>query len=490
MSVIDPTARLRLGASDIHSNRTAGRTRRSLGLEEGVGTTARLRIAPVQDEVSGTVAIPASVANLQRGLIMGWLARGETMIRGKSAARRVQDTVQVVRSLGARVVQKPAEYLVQGGTFHAHSLRTSVGRSADSLQFLLGLASQVDNGPVVFRSQTGMLGHAVPRVAEVLAHLAVRVAPTDPAGGLVVCPGQPRAGPITLGGDWGPAVSGLLMLAPFASGPVSVHLTPRIRDRTDIDRTVRLLRRFGIEVADDPEANRWTVPGGQYYRPSVVERRPDWSLAAFLLALAAMNPSRLTLVGVREPGIEHPEGEGEGEARILQILRAMGLKWTWDPTTESLWVVHGDERLEGADIDLADTPDLLPILCVIASRARGRTVLRHVGRGRHKESDRVQGMLQLRRMGAVIEVRGDDLVIDGQSVLHGATINTYNDHRLLMAYAIAGTAATGPTWLNYPWAYRVSYPEFLDQLTALHVSAAIISDEAPGNGGAAPTPAR
>ncbi|MDA8205680.1 MAG: hypothetical protein M0Z36_06400, partial [Thermaerobacter sp.] len=266
--------KLKPGAESFHA---VSQTHRSLGLEEGVGTTAGLRITPVQDEVSGTVAIPASLADLQRGLIMGWLARGGTIIRGKSTAHRVQDTVHVVRSLGARVVQKPAEYLVQGGTFRAHSLWTSVGRSADSLQFLLGLASQVENGPVVFRGQTGGLGHAVPRVAEVLAHLGVRAVPTDPRGGLVVCPSRPRAGPIILGGDWAPAVSGLLMLAPFAQGPVSVQLTAPLRERTDIDRTVCMLRQFGIEVTDDLEANRWTVPGGQYYRSSVVERQPEAS---------------------------------------------------------------------------------------------------------------------------------------------------------------------------------------------------------------------
>ncbi len=428
---------------------------------------AYLTIEPVEREVRGQIAVPVSKYHLHRSLIMGWLAAGNTQIEGRSDARHVEYTLRAIRAMGARVVRRADGYEVEGGRYHARNVWVSAGSSGSTLQFLLGLASQVNNGPVILGGQHALMRRPIGPLLGALEHLGIRTAYADAQNSVMVFPGRPRGRQIDLSGMLSQWTSGILLLAPFADGPVTVHLTEPVRERTYIDLTVRMLRQFGIEVADDPEATRWTVPGGQRYLPSVVERQADWSSAAFLLALAALNPSRLTLTGVREPGAEHPEG------RILQILQAMGLNWKFDEATESVHVVHGQERLEGTEIDLTDIPDLLPILCVIASLARGKTVLRHVQHARLKESDRVQAMLQLRRMGAVIEEHEDDLVIHGKSALQAATINTYNDHRVLMAYAIAGTAAMGTTCLNYPWAYRISYPEFLDHLAALDVSVAM-----------------
>ncbi len=436
---------------------------------------AYLTITPMEREVRGQIDVPVSKYHLHRSLIMGWLAEGNTHIDGRSDARHVEYTLRAIRAMGARVVRRADGYDVDGGHYHARNLWVSAGSSGSTLQFLLGLASQVKNGPVIFGGQHALMRRPIGPLLAALQKLGIRTAYADAQHSVMVFPGRPRGRQIELSGMLSQWTSGILLLAPFADGPVSIHLTTPIRERTYIDLTVRMLRQFGIEVADDQEANRWTVAGGQSYLPGAIERQPDWSSAAFLLVLAALHPSRLTLTGVREPGAEHPEG------RILQILRAMGLKWTFDQASGSVQVVHGDERLEGIDVDLADIPDLLPILCVIASRARGRTVLRHVQHARLKESDRVKAMLQLRRMGVVIEEHDDNLVIHGQPVLQGAAVNTYNDHRVLMAYAIAGTVATGTTQLNYPWAYRISYPEFLDHLTGLHVPVAM------SRGGAAQT---
>jgi 3-phosphoshikimate 1-carboxyvinyltransferase len=123
---------------------------------------------------------------------------------------------------------------------------------------------------------------------------------------------------------------------------------------------------------------------------------------------------------------------------------------------------------------------MVPILSTLASRARGRTVLAHVAHVRLKESDRVASMLQLRRMGAHVEFDGNDMEFEGVSELHGASLSSFNDHRVLMALAVAGSTATGVTELSYPHAHRISYPEFIDDMNALGIPMAV-ADHAPAS---------
>jgi len=128
---------------------------------------------------------------------------------------------------------------------------------------------------------------------------------------------------------------------------------------------------------------------------------------------------------------------------------------------------------EGGRLDCRDIPDMVPILSTLASRARGRSVLGHVAHVRLKESDRVESMLQLRRMGAQVDFDGNDLVFEGVEELHGTSLSSFNDHRVLMALTVAGSTATGVTELSFPHAYRISYPEFLDHMNALGIPAGI-----------------
>jgi 3-phosphoshikimate 1-carboxyvinyltransferase len=112
---------------------------------------------------------------------------------------------------------------------------------------------------------------------------------------------------------------------------------------------------------------------------------------------------------------------------------------------------------------------MVPILSTLASLARGRTVLSHVAHAQLKESDRPSSMLQLRKMGAHVSFDGNDMEFEGVRQLRGASLSSFNDHRVQMALAIAGSTATGVTELSYPHAYRISYPEFVDHMNTIGI---------------------
>jgi 3-phosphoshikimate 1-carboxyvinyltransferase len=134
---------------------------------------------------------------------------------------------------------------------------------------------------------------------------------------------------------------------------------------------------------------------------------------------------------------------------------------------------HDGEPPEGGRLDCRDIPDMVPILSTLATRARGHSVLGHVAHVRLKESDRVVSMLQLRKMGAKVDFDGNDMSFEGVDQLRGAKLSSFNDHRVLMALAVAGSVASGMTELSYPHAYRISYPEFLDHMNSIGVPAGV-----------------
>jgi 3-phosphoshikimate 1-carboxyvinyltransferase len=196
---------------------------------------------------------------------------------------------------------------------------------------------------------------------------------------------------------------------------------------------------------------------------------PDIGSAAFGLAACALHPSHVTFRSLT-PIHGHPE------ASVLTELQGVGVPMRFGEDGMSISIDHDGTPPIAGRLDCRDIPDMVPILSTLASRARGRTVLSHVSHVRLKESDRVVSMMQLRKMGARVEFDGNDMEFEGVSRLHGAELSSYNDHRVLMALAVAGsTVSEGVTELSFPHAYRISYPEFVDHMSALGVPIGVTS---------------
>ena len=158
---------------------------------------------------------------------------------------------------------------------------------------------------------------------------------------------------------------------------------------------------------------------------------------------------------------------------MLDDLVGVGVPMRFASDGMSISIAHDGTPPVAGRLDCRDIPDMLPMLSVLASRARGRTILSHVSHAQLKESDRVHAMLQLNKMGARIQFDGTDMEFEGVERLHGAPLSSFNDHRILMALTVAGSTAEGMTEISFPHAYRISYPEFIDHMNALGIPAAV-----------------
>jgi 3-phosphoshikimate 1-carboxyvinyltransferase len=279
--------------------------------------------------------------------------------------------------------------------------------------------------------------------------------------------------------------SAILLAGLRAEGRTTVREAVATRDHTE-----RMLRSRGIEVRREPATSSggaqvtWTLDGGARLR-QVDERVPaDPSAAAFWLVAGAIHPdAELTLRGVgvnptRRSAIDllrrmgaRIEETALGEAADAGLAGARQARGEGDVGEPLADLTIRSSELTAIDLgpdEVASAIDEIPILCLAATQARGRTTIRGAGELRNKESDRIAGIADgLTALGARILVEGDDITIEGPSHLAGSATQTLDDHRLAMTFAVAGLIASGSTSIDQAESAAVSYPGFFTELERL-----------------------
>ncbi len=431
------------------------------------GTSTRL---------TGKLEIPVSKYHAHRALVLASLAPGTSVITGISTTRQVEWTISVLRALGTGIEVTDSGYLVTGGRYHGVPRKErgsdgeagllNVGSSGTTLYFMTGLAALSDR-PTTLTGMKYFRRRPIKALLTALGEMGVEYEATNDCPPITVQPGEPRGGDVFIAGTLSQWISGLLLLAPFATEQTTVHVTGgHLNEQPYVELTVRMMRHWGLEVAISDDWLTYVIPPDQTATAADYTIPADIGSAAFGVAAAALHPSDVLFEGLAATTtaeVDHPEAE------FLDIAAAMGVPMTIDPKTGWMRITHDGLDLKPFDIDATPIPDLLPILSVMANFATGTSHLRNVGHIRLKESDRVAAMLQLNKMGGSVQQEPTALHIDGigNSRLVGAALSSFNDHRVLMSLAIAGTRAEGTTSLTYPRAYRISYPTFLEQMNGI-----------------------
>ena len=253
-------------------------------------------------------------------------------------------------------------------------------------------------------------------------------------------------------------ISGLLFALPLLGGTSTLHLIPPVESRSYIDMTRAVQRDFGVESRWLDE-NTLEIPGGQHYLPCDYTVEGDYSQAAFPAVLGAVTGG-VAITGLSEETLQ-------GDAAILEILRRCGARFT----RTGQGVVFEKVPLHGTDIDLADCPDLGPVLMALGLLCEGTTVIRNAERLRIKESDRIEAMeTELRACGGQLESEGGTITIHGcAGALHAPEqpLSGHNDHRVVMSLAVLALAAGLALPISGAEAIAKSWPDFLEAIKPL-----------------------
>ncbi len=423
------------------------------------------RMAPFE----GRLTAPPSKYHTHRAFILASLAEGESLITGTSESLDNMSTVRCLTRLGTRFEQIPDGYRVRGGAYATPDDVLDVGNSGSTIHFLLGLASTAP-GAVVFTGDASIRSRPQKRYVQALNGWGIDAWSTrgDGCPPIVVRHRDPRTLPdrVEVDGLISPWTTGLVLLSPFTGHDVTVRVTGVVQEASYVAMTVDMLKRFGIRVETSPDRSSYFVPGRQSYRPAEVGIPGDIALASFGLALAALSGSRLVYDNI-DLGIVHPE------AAIVLALQRMGADLQINEKSRTIEIVGG-RRLQGIEVDCGDAPDMVPILSVLLSLAEGKSRITNAAQLRYKECDRLAAMCQLNRMGAHVRETPDGLEFEGVERLHGAAINSFQDHRVQMSFAIAGCLAEGVTYVSDAEAAGVSYPGFLKDIAGFGANIEVV----------------
>ena len=408
--------------------------------------------------IGGTVSAPPSKSMAHRAVLCSALAKGTSHIENLEFSKDISATLAAAGQLCARVESGPADALVEGlGHFRPVFGPVDCCESGSTLRFLIPLASLT--GQSITFVGRGRLMERPQSVYETLYR--EQNLHFEQANGQLTVAGSLRSGEYTLAGNVSSQfISGLLFALPLLAGDSTLHLIPPVESRSYIEMTRAAQAAFGVTShwLDDTTL---CIPGGQQYHPRDYIVEGDYSQAAFLAVLGAVKGG-ITLTGLAAETLQ-------GDAAILDILRRCGAKFT----RAEAGLVFEQAPLHGVDIDLADCPDLGPVLMVLGLLCEGTTVIRNAERLRIKESDRIAAMeAELRACGGVLSSEGGTITVQGcKPRLHApeAPLSGHNDHRVVMSLTVLALAADIPLAINEAEAVQKSWPHFFDALKPLGV---------------------
>ncbi len=256
-------------------------------------------------------------------------------------------------------------------------------------------------------------------------------------------------------------VSGLMFACPKARNATEIVLTTPLESKGYVQMTESVLAKHNVKVVIAQDFGRISIAPNQTYMPCSHKVPGDFSSAAFLLSAAAVTNSNISVKNLDFASVQ-------GDKAIVNILVQMGLTVT--VYGDQVEVAGKDGLLEAFSMDARDIPDLVPVCAVLACFAKGTSKIHDAHRLRYKESDRLQSLyLELRKMGAEINIDEGSLTVKGPCALHGAEIDPHHDHRIAMACAVAALGATGETMIHDSECVKKSYPGFFNDLRGLGV---------------------
>jgi 3-phosphoshikimate 1-carboxyvinyltransferase len=433
---------------------------------------AQIEIQPFAKPPHATIRVPGSKSITNRALILAALTTSaeDTSLIG---ALRSEDTELMVAGLqkmgfciNADWEATPPTIIVSppsaGDEFPPYPADLFVGNSGTTMRFLTALATtgrgrfRLDGVPRMRERPIGDLLDALAQVGVEAFSEAGNGCPPVVVNGT----GSWKGSRVRVKGDVSSQfLSALMLIAPVAchEDSFTIEIAEAMVSRPYVDMTAQMVRSWGLPMVPESGGFRTHHAGAHGYSIGLdlYHIEPDASAASYFYAAAAITGGSVTVADLRCDGLQ-------GDARFVDVLEQMGCLVGRSPAGSTVAGV----ALRGIDVDMNDISDTVMTLAAVACFAEGPTTIRNVAHIRHKETDRIAALAtELRRIGASVEERADGLTIN-PAPLHGAVVETYNDHRMAMSLALVGLKIPGVV-IDNPACVAKTYPRFFEDLVLL-----------------------
>ena len=414
-----------------------------------------MKAEEIFETIATNVAVPGSKSLTQRALIAAALAEGNSFIRHALIAEDTLHLISGLQALGAEIESADGGYLVSGtgGILKNSGKEIFLGYNGTALRFLTAMVC-LGRGKYVLTGEKRLCERPVGALAGALQSMDVDISCRNNCPPVEIKANGLIGGKITLKDiESSQYVSALLLCAPYTARGIELSLQGNIASAPYIDLTISVMKDFGANILKTGQ-NQYSVNTGNLYSGREYQVEGDASSASyFFLAAALLNKA------IRVSGISRQSKQGD--IRLLDIFEELGCK----VLAGENWVeVTGADLVEGNfTFDLNDMPDMVPTLAMLAAFRKGRTLITNVAHLRIKESNRLAAMAtELNRIGIEAAELPDGLMIEGGRPMV-ASIQTYNDHRIAMSFAIASLAVPGIE-ISDKKCVDKSFPDFWKEL--------------------------
>ena len=402
--------------------------------------------------LKGKLQAIASKSAAHRELIAASLCQEKTLIEINKLSEDIEATLRCLEALGSKFTIGPGAIEVKPISTALKNTILDCGESGTTLRLLLPVASALgSDSQIIGRGR--LPERPIKELKTALesggmqfnsAHLPLKIQ------------GQLKGGTYKIPGNISSQyISGLLFALPLLEEDSEIALTSPLQSVGYVEMTLEVLKKYGISIERLPSGYR--IFGGQKYSsPGRITVEGDWSNGAFFIVAGAINGS-VTLKGLDTNSTQR-------DKEIISLLSAGGA----NIDNKNGSIVAEVSRLKAQEIDLSEIPDLLPILAVAASVSQGNTYFKNGARLRLKESDRLATTCSmLKALGAEVEELPEGLLVKGKDSLRGGVTESFNDHRIAMAAAVAATVSEGSVVVKNAEAINKSYPDFFRDYKAL-----------------------
>lgn len=410
----------------------------------------------IQDQ---SVTIPGSKSISHRMLICAALCQGQSTVDNLLLSEDILLTMDGLRAMGA-IIEPVKDHLFSvqgfGGTPAAAQDQIYLGNSGTSMRLLTGIAA-LGNSPYTLTGDPRMCERPMTELLDALNELKIQAVSENKTGAppVIISGGNRAGGRVSMDcSKSSQYLSSLLMMGALLENGLDIHLDSDPVSAPYIDLTTDIMKKFNVSAVRQ-SATHYTVKGMQTYEPGSLAVEPDLSNAGYFWAIGAVTGKMIFVDNINLNSLQ-------GDINQIRILEKMGCELV----VEDNRIGIRGKQLHGVDVDMSDTPDAVPAIAIVASFAQGKTRISNIGHLRIKECDRIDVVCsQLEKMGIQVSQGPDFMEIIGGSH-KPAQIETFNDHRIAMAFSIPGLMTDGIEIEN-PACVEKSFPNYWDIFEAL-----------------------
>lgn len=423
------------------------------------------KIDPIPHPLNASVRVPGSKSLTNRALLIAALADGKTTLQNALFSDDSRYFANALRTLGFRVEEdeekKEMSVWGLGGKIPARSAELFIGNAGTAARFLtaflnLGNGEYIlDGEPRMRERPIGDLVNALKPLGASITQYGIRNTPIYPP--LKIAASGLQGGKTQLAGNVSSQyLSAILITAPYAQNPVEIEISTELFSKPYVDMTIAIMQDFGVEVERDGYKT-FKINPAQYAALNIYSIESDASAASYFFAAPAIVGGAVRVENISRKSVQ-------GDIDFLDVLIEMGCAIE---EMDNGIQVTGTEKLKGVNVDMSNIPDTAQTLAAIAPFASSPTRIRGIASARVKETDRVSAVCnELKRLGVQVEEHEDGMTIYPCEKIMPAIVQTYNDHRMAMAFALIGLRAKG-VQIENPDCVSKTFPNYFDVLDEL-----------------------